>query len=107
MFVRQGGHVVSALNRCYTCGKLAHWKELQCGHYIHGDNLDFELDNLRPQCPRCNKWLHGNGAIYAEKLVREIGIDRVERLRRLSKQVRKYTRDELEDLIRKYRLEVE
>ena len=36
--------------RCYTCNAAKHWKEMQLGHYIHGDCMDFVDDDLRVQC---------------------------------------------------------
>ena len=61
-------------NQCYTCLCWFKWKtQMDCGHYIH-NRLDYELNNLKPQCKRCNKWLHGNLAIYGERLIEEIGI---------------------------------
>ena len=56
---------------CITCGKKFHWKEIQAGHYIHGNTKRtyFYEDNVHPQCVRCNMYLSGdltNYAIYLE-----------------------------------------
>ena len=89
-------------NTCYTCGILKHYKELHCGHYIH-NRLDYEENNLRPQCPSCNKWKHGNLGIYGEKLIKEIGQETVEKMRLYSyKKGNNYNRAELNEVIRKY-----
>ena len=89
-------------NYCYTCGVRKHWKELQCGHYIHA-RLDYELNNLRPKCQRCNKWLHGNSGIYGEKLIKELGLKVVEKMRLYSyKKGNDYSRTELLAIIKKY-----
>lgn len=84
-------------NICFTCGKEAN----QAGHYIHGDAVDFVEENIHAQCVRCNMYLSGNLGIYGEKLVRSIGQDRIDEIR-LQKNTKKYTRDELEEIIRKY-----
>lgn len=42
--------------RCVTCGKVAHWKEMQGGHFIERGKLGTKLieENIHPQCPGCN-----------------------------------------------------
>lgn len=101
LFVRTNGGTVE-YNNCFTCGARLHYKELQCGHYIH-NKLDYELDNLKPQCVRCNKWLSGNLGIYAEKLIRLIGAKRVEKMRlHAFKKGNDYNRAELMEIISKY-----
>lgn len=71
------GHVT-----CISCGKLMDWREAQGGHYISRSNRATELehDNVWPQCPQCNGYLHGNVINYRIRLVRRIGEDRVKRI---------------------------
>lgn len=89
---------------CYTCGDKKDWKDQQCGHYIHKDCLDFEVDfNLRCQCVRCNKWLSGNSGVYAERLIKEIGAEQVGLLRQQSQITKKWSVQELENLIFTYK----
>jgi hypothetical protein len=88
---------------CFTCGVHKSWKEQQAGHYIHKDCLDFDEINIHCQCVRCNKYLSGNSGIYAERLISEYGEQAVIDLRRRSQVVKKFTYQELEDLIKKYR----
>ena len=85
-------------NICFTCGREAS----QAGHYIHGDAVDFVEDNIHAQCTRCNLYLHGNLGVYGEKLIRLIGQDRIDEIRRQKNSVKKYTREELEGIIEKY-----
>jgi hypothetical protein len=73
--VRLTGVDDTGMNRCYTCDRLHHWKQLQAGHFHH-DKLDFDtVRNLRPQDVYCNKNLRGNGAIFGTKLMQELGVD--------------------------------
>jgi len=101
-YVRRSAADDSGYVRCYTCGCRLHWKSAHCGHYIHRDVLDYEINNLRPQCPRCNKWLHGNLSVYAEKLIAEIGAEEIQLMRQRSKKVKKWSIVELEDMIETY-----
>jgi hypothetical protein len=53
---------------------------MQAGHFHHG-HLDYDLLNLKPQCARCNKWLHGNLNEYAHHLQQLEGADVFDRLK--------------------------
>lgn len=55
--------------RCVTCGST---NSLQAGHFYH-NCLDFDEENINAQCAQCNKWNHGNLAIYSVYLLRKIG----------------------------------
>ena len=90
-------------NQCYTCLGWFKWKtQMDCSHYIH-NRLDYELNNLKACCKRCNKWLHGNLAIYGERLIKEIGLKKVEKMRKYSfKKGNNYSRSELNGIISKY-----
>jgi len=55
--------------KCVTCGSVA---DGQAGHFYHGV-LDFDEININRQCARCNKWLHGNLAVYSNYLLEKYG----------------------------------
>lgn len=67
---------------CYTCGFQAHYKKIQCGHFISRfyKATRWNRDNLRPQCVMCNMWKRGDIITFREKLIAEIGKDKVERM---------------------------
>jgi hypothetical protein len=65
--------------------------------------MDFELNNLRLQCVGCNHFRSGNLEVFIPKLIKEIGLKRVEELRVTKHQVKKYTREELEAIIEGYK----
>lgn len=91
--------------KCYTCGVDTDMRYFQAGHFRHG-KLDFDENNLHGQCVRCNKWLSGNLGIYAVKLINDYGKDFVDDLIFRSNQTKKYTRDELEEIIKTYKFKV-
>jgi hypothetical protein len=84
--------------KCYTCGKVGDYKEMNAGHYVHKNCLDYNEENLHCQCVHCNQYLSGNLAIYTVKLIKEFGIDKPEELMALGNQVRKFTIEELEQI---------
>lgn len=89
---------------CYTCGTKDHWTKLQAGHFIKRAEtiLRWDVRNLRPQCVNCNCNLHGNIKSYETKLEEEQpGI--CDELRELAREVNKYTRDDLKEMLIDFR----
>ena len=67
---------------CYTCDRALELKTSNCqlGHYLSRGaypGLTFHADNSRLQCFRCNCMLHGNTIEFRERLIKEIGIEKV------------------------------
>lgn len=101
-YVRRSNADEKGLNSCFTCGIKKHWKEMDCSHYIHKDCLDYDLVNLHACCSRCNRFLHGNLGVYAERLIAEYGGEAIAELRERSKRIKKFTVTELEEIINLY-----
>ncbi len=59
--------------KCYTCDKEFDIKSIQCGHYISRiyTNLRWAEINCRPQCYSCNIMLRGNFTEFGIRLERE------------------------------------
>lgn len=92
-------------NKCVTCGVIENWKYgLQAGHYIHGKNWMSGMDerNVWPQCVKCNKYLSGNAIPYSQFLLKKYGINIIETLQELRCQGWKPSRQELEDIVKRY-----
>lgn len=55
------------------CGKSGHWKEFDCGHFVHRDKLPtrWDLDNCRPQAQHCNRRQDGKPYQFGQALNRE------------------------------------
>lgn len=69
---------------CYTCGQKT--EAPHTGHFIASSvcsgELRYSLDNLRPQCYRCNIHLSGNWLAFETRLKKEKGDIWVENLKR-------------------------
>ena len=102
-YIRRASANEHGIVLCYTCGKPHYWSDMELGHYIHKDCLDYDIVNLHPQCNYCNRRLHGNHGLYAERLIAEFGETAIAELRVRSEQVKKFTIFELEELITKYK----
>lgn len=87
--------------KCVTCGKIAPWQKMQCGHYESRGKKTTRWDeqNSHVQCYRCNVILSGNYPSYARFMVEKYGKDILEILAIRSAQSKHYSLSELELLI--------
>lgn len=95
---------------CYTC-QIRYWDEelgdwsirgFNAGHFKHGV-LDFDEENIHCQCVRCNKYYSGKLDVYAENLLRDLGIKKFTALCNRAKQAtkgNKLTEEDYEKIIR-------
>ena len=96
------------MNECYTCGTKLHWTDLQCGHFEKRSHMStrFEHWNTKPQCRTCNEFKDGNEVEFKKHLEDDRkGI--TEWLSELSKQIQKFTIEELKGMIADYRHKVQ
>jgi len=88
-------------SECITCGST---RNLQCGHFMGRTAMSTRFDerNCNAQCPKCNSMEHGDTDAYKHRIDEKWGGGTADELMRLSKQIRKYDKHELKELIRKY-----
>ena len=84
---------------CITCGGPVE----QAGHWKHG-KLDFDEMNLNGQCRSCNYFRSGNLGIYTIRLIEKYGLEKVKDLERRAEIVKKYSVEELKEIIEKYKI---
>lgn len=93
---------------CYTCGSIT--ARMTCGHCFpqgSASALRFEEDNCRLQCwYNCNSSRSGNLSVFIPKLQRELGKERFEELERLSKVVKKYSKEEVLEICNIYKKKI-
>ncbi len=85
---------------CCTCGKVLHWKEIQAGHFMSRKHYSIRWDerNVHPQCVACNVFRYGEQYKYSIFLGKELA----DVLYLQSKEIKKYTTDELQSSIEHY-----
>ena len=93
---------------CISCGVTSqdNW---QAGHFWPmGSNgaLRYHEENCHKQCVSCNTFKSGNLLEYRLGLVKRIGIDRVNALDEMRHDVKKFTREELEELLTTYKKKI-
>lgn len=89
---------------CISCDKEA--KKENAGHYFNANNhwsVRFDEDNVHLQCEHCNTFLSGNLIPYRENLIKKIGQERYDILSEKSKETRKFTKEEVKDIISEYK----
>lgn len=108
-YVRRKEADQGGTERCYTCGSLLHWKELQCGHAIPGRHnaVLFDEEICRPQCPRCNVFMGGRYEIFTTKLIKEKGMEWWEEKLSGAREIVKLTRADMEGIISTYKRKLE
>jgi len=94
-------------NKCISCGKKA-LKE-NAGHFYSAGghfNVRFDENNVHLQCEYCNTYQHGNLINYRENLIKKIGYEEFEKLTINSQITRKFTIEELKEIINTYKLKI-
>ena len=73
---------------CITCGSVHGIKDCDAGHYIsrtHASTL-YDVDNVFPQCIKCNRFHQGKSYEFRENLIEKIGEQRVLELEQRAKE---------------------
>jgi hypothetical protein len=94
-------------NVCISCQKKP-LKE-NAGHFYNANNhwnVRFNEMNVHLQCEHCNTFLSGNLIYYRENLINKIGNTEFIKLEAESRKTRKYTIEELKEIIKTYKLKI-
>jgi len=85
---------------CITCDKTFFWKEIQAGHFMSRKHYSIRWDerNVKPQCVACNVYRYGEQYKFSKKL----GEDLSDELYLLSKNIIKYSTQDILDMIDYY-----
>lgn len=93
---------------CVTCGERIHWTQAQAGHFWKRSHQSTRFDpvNVHPQNARCNMYRGGAEAEHAAYILKTYGKEVFDDLEARHRQVKKWTRDEIESLIAYYKAKV-
>ena len=99
-YIRLSNADKNGICTCVTCGKKYHWKQIQAGHFMSRKHYSTRWveDNVKPQCYGCNVMQQGQQYKFSKYL----GNNLSEQLYSKSKEVVKFTTDELQDKITYY-----
>jgi hypothetical protein len=89
---------------CISCGK--HQEYYDAGHYVPVKNssaLRFHEWNVNKECKGCNGFDEFHLIGYKKNLIDKIGEDAVNYLEENKRELKKWSRSELEEIINKYK----
>ncbi len=92
---------------CISCKSIP--KKVNAGHFWNANNhwnVRFDEDNVHVQCERCNSYLSGNLLEYRTNLLTKIGAERFNQLEARARVTRKFTKDELKEIIKTYKQKI-
>ena len=92
---------------CISCLKPP--KKENAGHFYSAGThtaVRFDERNVHLQCEHCNSFLSGNLLQYRENLLAKLGYEEFERLSSEAMKIRKYTREELKEIIETYKKKI-
>lgn len=93
---------------CISCGKVINGVR-HASHFMSAGGhsaIRFHPDNVWVSCYKCNVMLSGNGLEYRIRLIKKIGVERVEWLEENGHEVKKWEKDELKELIKTYKKKI-
>ena len=96
---------------CVTCDSTCHYKEMDGGHFISRNHKSTKLleENVHPQCKGCNGFkMKDSLAVlrYRNWMVDMYGEKGVNDLESLAYQTKKFTREELADLVADFKQQI-
>lgn len=98
----------NGMAKCVTCGVKKPWKEMQNGHYVSRSKRSTRWDeeNCHVQCVGCNMFKEGAKPEYTAFLLDTIGEEKLRALIKRGQEIKKFTGNELQDLINAYKWKV-
>jgi hypothetical protein len=93
---------------CISCGKHLGAK-YDAGHFWSAgghSSVRFHPDNVHAQCVACNQHKHGNLIPYREGLIKKIGFEKYHQMEKWAHSTRRYTKEELKELIALYKKKI-
>ena len=96
---------------CVTCDSTCHYKEMDGGHFISRNHKSTKLleENIHPQCKGCNGFRMKDSLTvlrYRNYMVDMYGEDSVKELEQKAYEVKKFTREEVADLVTYFKAEI-
>ena len=90
---------------CISCGKTLPIDKMNAGHYVPVKNssaLRFDEYNVNGECAGCNAFDEFHLIGYKNNLTEKIGSKMIKQLEKNSRQLKKWTREELNEIIKLY-----
>lgn len=107
-YIRLRDAMEGGMTRCISCGRVLPFAQMQCGHFFGRVNLStrWDEDNCHSECAldNCSNPNHLDG--YKRNLIVKIGEERYDALCSRARETRKWSGEELRELIKHYTMEI-
>lgn len=92
--------------KCISCGEYLRIEDSDCGHFYPKtySALRFDEDNCHSECVKCNRMDDNHLDGYSINLKEKIGLERFKSLQARRNEMKKWDREELLEIINKYKL---
>jgi len=89
---------------CVTCGVKKHYTEMDAGHFVSRRHYAtrWTSSNCHVQCKKCNNWGAGESYLMGKYIDKTYGRGTADELITLSREIKKFTDEDLKELIKKY-----
>ena len=91
--------------KCCTCDTVAHWSEMDCGHWIMRRHTAtrWSEENCHPQCKSCNRHFDGQWVKHRDYIFKRHGPDMIWKLGHLRIQPIKLMQHEIDEMVQVYK----
>ena len=105
LYIRLKNATEEGMVQCFTSGRVYHYKSIHAGHFMSRKNLSTRWDemNVQPQSAADNLFGQGEQYKFSLALDAKYGEGTAEELQFKSRQIKKFTRVDYEDLISYYK----
>ena len=108
LYIRLRDIVQDDMVVCITCGRLYHWRKVDCGHFVsRGKPMTrFNEQNCHAQCKGCNCFRVGQQAIHGKMIDKKYGVGTSDKLLALGniRGQKTHTKLALKEIAKEYRI---
>ena len=105
LYIRLRNATNEGVAQCFTCGKVGHYKKLQCGHFQSRKHHStrWNEQNCQVQCVKCNMFGQGEQWKFGIQLDRQYSEGTSRELQEIARTTVKFMRIEIEENIIYYK----
>jgi len=94
--------------KCCTCPSVAHWSEMDCGHWMGRSSMSTRFDerNSHVQCRSCNRHMDGMYHEHRDYIVERYGKSTCSELYGLSHRELKLMQHEVDELTESFKQKI-
>jgi 5-methylcytosine-specific restriction endonuclease McrA len=97
-------YAMDGMVRCVTCNTIKYTSEIDAGHFVSRRHYStrWHPTNVQTQCKKCNNWGSGESYLFGKYLDKTHGVGTADELIKLSREITKFTDQDLKDMIKLY-----